>query len=505
MVSECKICGAETSRHRQYCPDCRMEKREEEKEEKRRECEICGRTIRSGRKYCYEHRNSRDTKTVENYDYEDLEDNEDSNEETPTDSESEVDEDNEINQDNSYQTNKNRKNYGKSIFLISLLIIGLIVIFTFSGNETINSDKLNPIIPPTNESCQYKEKQETGKMNSILYDTNGEQYINPIEFLDFASSQYKGQGFDYDFYCNTDFSVRNKISKEISIDLNYQVNTDGVITNKNISLNILPLSSQAVTERFSSDSRYLSCSIDSSKVSYTFKGVKYQNPLSFSNFITGKSYNVGGPCNCDTGFSIKNNLDKEISFNLFYKSVIGSITYDRTKDLTLAPFASETISEKLSDSCWAECSIDKDSVSYNFYSNTDVFARTEAETIDVCKICNGKNCLNDNQNCSLNTQCGSGICNIAGYCGKSKVVECSSGLKNCNNESCLAPAVKEVGQPYLCEFECKEGFGKDGTCTHTFTGNFLRFLFILFSAIVLLSIIDYFWTNKFIGKKNDEN
>jgi len=82
----------------------------------------------------------------------------------------------------------------------------------------------------------------------------------------------------------------------------------------------------------------------------------------------------------------------------------------------------------------------------------------------VCKQCVGKDCLDDNSPCSTDNQCGSSICNIAGYCGYQKIVECPNGLLNCNDQACLKPSLKKVGEAYKCSFECISDRFENGIC-----------------------------------------
>ncbi len=83
----------------------------------------------------------------------------------------------------------------------------------------------------------------------------------------------------------------------------------------------------------------------------------------------------------------------------------------------------------------------------------------------TCKLCNSKICLDDGASCKSNNECGSGICNIADFCGKEKVVACEPyGKLNCNNQTCLMPSTKEVGDAYSCNWECKSDRYEEGIC-----------------------------------------
>ncbi|MDP2925256.1 MAG: hypothetical protein Q8N99_02695 [Nanoarchaeota archaeon] len=85
---------------------------------------------------------------------------------------------------------------------------------------------------------------------------------------------------------------------------------------------------------------------------------------------------------------------------------------------------------------------------------------------EVCRTCpNGKQCLDDNSLCISDNECGSSICNIVGFCGKDKIISCEHyGKLNCKNQTCLMPSTKEVGEAYMCEWECKSDRFEEGIC-----------------------------------------
>lgn len=86
---------------------------------------------------------------------------------------------------------------------------------------------------------------------------------------------------------------------------------------------------------------------------------------------------------------------------------------------------------------------------------------------EICKVCGNEVCLNDGASCNPiydNSKCGSGICNIAGFCGKLKVVDCPNGKLNCQDKVCLESSTKEQGESYMCSFECKSDRFENGTC-----------------------------------------
>ncbi|MCP3682891.1 MAG: hypothetical protein GY861_09395 [bacterium] len=92
--------------------------------------------------------------------------------------------------------------------------------------------------------------------------------------------------------------------------------------------------------------------------------------------------------------------------------------------------------------------------------------------------------LNDKEECSSDSDCFSGMCNIAGVCGE--FVACPNRKQKCNDELCVFPSVKKVGQAYSCEWECKSGVGEDGVCKESFMTLVKRF--ILFTALIALII-----------------
>src|SRR3989338_7962993 len=105
---------------------------------------------------------------------------------------------------------------------------------------------------------------------------------------------------------------------------------------------------------------------------------------------------------------------------------------------------------------------------------------------EICRTCpNGKQCLDDNSLCNSDNECGTSVCNVAGFCGKEKIVSCEPyGKLNCKNQTCLTPSTKELGDAYMCEFECKSKYGNDNICirnpktTRNLTLLFLAFLII---------------------------
>lgn len=213
-----------------------------------------------------------------------------------------------------------------------------------------------------------------------------------------------------------------------------------------------------------------------------------------------------------TSFDIKNDIDKKISLTLYYQ--VGGYgqnaeTIQKNITIDIGPFSKQMIVEDVPGGTGlggcGGCGISSN-VLYNFMSNDETTAKTEKIYQDICKQCNGKSCLNDEQNCSSDSECGSQICNLAGYCGVQKIVDCPKGFQNCNNETCLEVGTKNIGESYSCEFECKSNFGKEGICETTLKEKTLKTLFLSISLIVLIGIVYFIWTNKNpFFFKNDKN
>ncbi len=170
-------------------------------------------------------------------------------------------------------------------------------------------------------------------------------------------------------------------------------------------------------------------------------------------------------------FRIYNDLRESITLNLTYIRFSDNPGYNgghlnRNLVITLNPQSNELITDEASCSSFVQCGIGE--IKYSFIEPNKI----TSEIIEVtesrinCKICpNGKPCKDDGEACSLDIECGSSICNIAGFCGHEKNVSCEPyGKLNCNDEICLAPSTKEVGEAYMCEWECKSQLTKNNSC-----------------------------------------
>ncbi|MBT3297921.1 UvrD-helicase domain-containing protein [archaeon] len=121
-------------------------------------------------------------------------------------------------------------------------------------------------------------------------------------------------------------------------------------------------------------------------------------------------------------------------------------------------FAGET--EQVIENCYKD-----DQVWDTYINESEVFYyvsspdRMYSATLNITKereVCN--------KECSIDDDCNSGICNILGYCGDTKIVSCPEGYMNCNNVSCLIPSTKDSGNIYSCEWECNSTVGFEGIC-----------------------------------------
>jgi hypothetical protein len=134
-----------------------------------------------------------------------------------------------------------------------------------------------------------------------------------------------------------------------------------------------------------------------------------------------------------------------------------------------------------------ETHIDTESIKYTIISPSGLTVQNDIinKSIPVCRLCLGKQCLNDKQVCSNDLECGSGICSIGNYCDKTRVVDCPSGTLNCLNKSCLAPGTKGLDQGYMCGWECASGFGQQGVCKKN-PIQFLKDILYWLAGLILL-------------------
>ncbi len=228
------------------------------------------------------------------------------------------------------------------------------------------------------------------------------------------------------------------------------------------------------------------------------EGNKYENPVQSINFNGDSTSDLVAIPNCKVSFVLRNTIDNKVSLKLSYiinhRKDRQTETLSRSEDLTLSPFEDYLISETIDYFAPGQsCSVDQNSLKLSYQSNSQLELKTDKVYEEVCKKCGEEICLNDGEKCSSNSVCGSGICNIEGFCGTEKIVECSEGFKNCNNESCLEIGTKKAGVEYSCEFECKTNYGENGVCkTPTkekiFKGVYIG-IFLLISSLVIYLIL----------------
>ncbi len=227
------------------------------------------------------------------------------------------------------------------------------------------------------------------------------------------------------------------------------------------------------------------------QVLYDIQGNAYQNPIEIKN-IVGAQERVS--------FDLKNKIPFNLSIKVNYDvSHPGGGFYPQEESYNIGSLETRTVVNTVTSGIrWGNSSVDNIRITYLFNEELDVRIEKIKEEVEVCKLCNGKICLNDGAKCNVNVECGSDICNIAGYCGVQKVIDCLDGLQNCNNQSCLEPKIKEKGESYSCDFECKSEYGKEGVCVMSLKERIFKNIFLILSVIVLIIVIYIIWTEKSI-------
>lgn len=202
---------------------------------------------------------------------------------------------------------------------------------------------------------------------------------------------------------------------------------------------------------------------------YNLDGEYMGYPLEFKDFLSGRM-NIRG-CNRPS-FKVYNPNDKDIVLNISYQTSWSNAfgTRSRTHQTTIA-LNKYSLSDKIEGSCLdiGSGSISPESIKYTIFEPEEIVLRMEKVTKqrEICKLCLNEICLNDGAFCNPlydDEKCGSGICNIAGFCGHQKIVECPLGKLNCQDKICLKPSTKEEGESYMCSFECKSDRFENGIC-----------------------------------------
>ncbi|MBU0760790.1 MAG: HNH endonuclease, partial [Nanoarchaeota archaeon] len=214
-------------------------------------------------------------------------------------------------------------------------------------------------------------------------------------------------------------------------------------------------------------------------------GDYFGEPLILKDFVS-EYMNLEG-CSPVPSFKIYNQYDFPVNLHIVYTLFHPRInTYypeserKMESEIEIAPYSEERIDSTCLDIGTNQ--ILEESISYTITGEKELILKKGNRQMqrEICKICpSGKQCLNDNSLCNSDNECGSLICNIAGFCGNTKVMTCPNGLMNCNNQSCLYPSIKESGEGYSCVWECKSGSGKSGICERDFRENLIFLVFIL--------------------------
>lgn len=173
---------------------------------------------------------------------------------------------------------------------------------------------------------------------------------------------------------------------------------------------------------------------------------------------------------------VMNPNDKEVSIDINYTQIVtssltGTSKYGSQKEGIRIPANDFVILEAVHgfDSSYTSY-IDLQSLKYVVTEPRLMTVRNikVLKTREICQTCaQGLQCLNDGHSCNPiydDAKCGSGICNIAGFCGHIKIVDCPNGKLNCNDKICLTPSTKGEGEAYECQFECKSDRYDDGKC-----------------------------------------
>ncbi|MBS3077777.1 hypothetical protein J4233_05940 [Candidatus Pacearchaeota archaeon] len=219
------------------------------------------------------------------------------------------------------------------------------------------------------------------------------------------------------------------------------------------------------------------------QVLYDKQGNRYENPVEIKN-IDGGQGRISFDLNNKIPFlvSIKVNYDTSHSGGGFWPNQEEFHEIESLGTITILNTGSSGI-------LWGTSSVSNIRITY--LSNNELDVKSEKKKEEFCKLCGEEICLNDGVGCVNDANCGSEICNIAGYCGTQKIIDCLDGLQNCNNQSCLEPKTKGWGQPYSCEFECKSEYGENGACAIPLKEKILKgFILILF--VVILTLVIYF-------------
>ncbi len=184
----------------------------------------------------------------------------------------------------------------------------------------------------------------------------------------------------------------------------------------------------------------------------------------------------------DYQFNVKNNLDYPLDLTVSW--IVGGKL--KSQQISLDPLGYKLIKGQYQQDLGG---LSQDTIKVEL-NNYEERIETVLNERTVCVLCDGITCLNDDIQCKENSQCGSGICNMAGFCGHEEEIICNEwlpGTENCNNQ-CLTPLSKAIGEPYSCDWECSSKTGEEGICQRSPPSKYL-FIGIL---ILLFGVGAYF-------------
>ena len=174
---------------------------------------------------------------------------------------------------------------------------------------------------------------------------------------------------------------------------------------------------------------------------YDYAGNRYETPIEVKNLAGGQGR---------ISFDLVNTIPLAVSIKVNYDtSHSGGSFWPNSEEFhEIGPLETYTVvNTGTSGISWGSSSVSNIRVSYltNNYTSAKIDKKIisycieyKKKQIDSCKLCAGAVCLNDGSNCAKNSECGSGVCNLAKICGlanSSFVVDCPVGLQNFNNYS----------------------------------------------------------------------
>lgn len=249
-------------------------------------------------------------------------------------------------------------------------------------------------------------------------------------------------------------------------------------------------------------------------------GGEYFGPsLEFRNF-SGGSMNIQG-CN-PPSFRVHNptgeNIVLNISYQTSWKTAFGSRSVNHRATISINKYS---VSEKLKGSCpdIGSGSIHSESINYDIFEPKEIFLQNKLVTKqkEICRMCDNEICLNEGASCNPlydDSKCGSEICNIAGFCGNKKIVDCPKSHFNCNNKQCLKldsvdfPNNVEKGCEDACIFGGEKGICSENPVLIKKRKDIAKRTWIIFGVIVLLVLstgVGYLAFFKRIREENKRN